>query len=495
MADVQSVLSPAALDAYRRDQVRRARELSAARVRGGAGATPAGRSTWTGDDVIAWIESEFYIPELHGPMPVAPYHRRFIQELERRDSVGRYVYDLGLLSDIKKSAKSCLAAAIILFRALNTEHGSFKVVANDLKQADSRVFFYIRRALSLNKALGARAAIKNYKIALDNQSVIEAIPVDPKGEAGGSDDLIEFTELHAAESKAALAMWSEMTLSPLKAGYSQRIIDTYAGHSGESPLLEPLYHHIVKPENRIDGEIELYASGGQLALWNTEPRQTWQTPDYYAREALTLSPSEFQRLHRNQWVTSENVFVPGEWWDNCKGDMPSFDARTPVIIGVDAGVSSDCFAVVGVSRIGDTTYVRFTYVWKPSKNNKVDFAEPEQTIRDLVKRYNVQQICYDPSQLHDMTTRFIRDALTWIYEFKQGGPRLLADKQLYDQIRDKRIVHDGDPVLAEHVKNANSQADPQDHSLRIVKRAEHLKIDACVALSMCNSEARRLLIS
>jgi terminase large subunit-like protein len=453
-------------------------------------------ATWTADDLIAWIEREFYIPELHGPMPVAPYHQRFIRELERRDATGRYIYDLGLLSDIKKSAKSCLVAAIILFRALHTEYGSFKIAANDLRQADSRVFFYIRRALDLNKTLAKRATVKNYKIMLDNQSFIEAIPVDPKGEAGGSDDLVSFTELHAAESKAALAMWSEMTLSPLKAGYSQRIIDTYAGHSGESPILEPLYHQIVQPENRIDDAIELYARGGQLALWNTEPRQSWQTPDYYTREAATLTPSEFQRLHRNQWVTSENVFVSGLWWDSCQGEMPAFDARAPIVIGMDAGISSDCFALVGVSRIGEMVYVRYVNVIHPPKAGKIDFDEIERLIRDeLVKLFNVIQIPYDPTQLHQMATRLTKDQVVWMYEFKQGEPRARADKQLYDDVRDRRIVHDGSAALTEHVKNANSKIDPQDHALRIVKRAEHLKIDACVALSMANYEARRLLIS
>lgn len=470
-----------------REQVQRLRAPSAA-----ATVAPL---TWTADDLIRWIETEFYIPELHGPMPLADYHKRFLVELERRDTNGHYVYDLGLLSDIKKSAKSCIAAAVILFRALHTEYGSFKVVANDLKQADSRVFFYIRRALDWNSRIGVRATIKNYKITLDNHSVIEAIPVDPKGEAGGSDDLIEFTELHAADSKAALALWSEMTLSPLKAGYSQRIIDTYAGHSGESPLLEPLYHRIVKPENRIDDEIELYAHGGQLALWNTEPRQPWQTPDYYAREAATLTPSEFQRLHRNQWVTSENVFVPGEWWDACQGELPAFDPRTPVVVGMDAGVSSDNFALVGVSRVKELTYVRFVRVWRPTKESKIDFDEIERVIREeLVITYHVAQIPYDPSQLHQMATRLTRDRIAWMYEFKQGEPRLVADKELYDSIRDRRIIHDGNVDLAAHVKNANSQTDPRDHSLRIIKRADHLKIDACVALSMANSEARRLMI-
>lgn len=461
------------------------------------------RTTWTADALIDWIETEFYIPErkhLDPPaMTLADYQKAVLREAHRHTPDGKFVYDLVLWSDIKKSAKSSIAAAVILYRALRTEYGSFKIVANDLRQADSRVFYYIRRAIELNSRLAARATVKNYKISMANQAVIEAIPVDPKGEAGGNDDLIEFTELHAAENRASLAMWTEMTLSPTKRGFSQRWIDTYAGHSGEAPILERLYDEIVRPENRIDPDLELYASGGRLALWNTAPRCEWQVSDdghaYYASEAKTLLPNEFQRVHRNQWVTSEDVFVPGEWWDACRGELPVFDARTPLVAAMDAGVSSDCFALVGVSRRGVIVYPRVVRVWTPEKGNPVDFAEVERFVRDeLVKQYNVVQIAYDPHQLHDMATRLTRDRVAWLYEFSQREPRLVADKQLRDCIRERTIVHDGNPLLAAHVRNANSKSEGEIDKLRIVKRAEHLKIDACVALSMANSEARRLMI-
>ena len=239
----------------------------------------------------------------------------------------------------------------------------------------------------------------------------------------------------------------------------------------------------------------MYTYGSILALWNTQPRLDWQTAEYYASESIVLTPNEFQRMHRNQWVTSAGVFVPGEWWDACQGEYPTFDVRQAVVIGMDAGVSSDCFALVGVSRVGEMTYVRFCRVWKPPKGGKIDFGEIDRCIREeLTKQHNVVQIAYDPHQLHDMATRLKGDGIAWMYEFGQSGPRLEADKQLYDCIRDRRVVHSGDVGLTEHVKNANSKSEGDIDKLRIVKRAEHLKIDACVALSMANSEARRLSI-
>ena len=449
------------------------------------------------DDPIAWIESEFYIPELQGPMTLAPYQKAVLREAYRLDEQGHFVYSVVVWSDIKKSAKSSIAAATVLERARRLPWGSIKIVANDLKQADSRVAFYARRAIELNPRLTNRVKVKpsGYHMEFDNRTRVEAVPVDPKGEAGGNDDLIVFSELWAANQTAAQRMWTEMTLSPTKYGKSQRWVETYAGFSGESPLLEQLYQTGVVEGRQLDLGIpglEVYANdtARMLVLWNTQPRLPWQSPEYYAQEAAILLPTEFDRVHRNQWVTSENVFVQPEWWAACQGSAPDFAPAAPVVVGMDAGVSNDCFAIVGVSRVGDQVYVRFVRIWKPPKGGAIDFAEPERALRELKTQYNVVQVAYDPYQLHDLATRLRRDGVAWFRDFPQGQDRLIADKNLYDAIRDRRITHDGNPDLADHIRNANAKT--EGDKLRIVKRAEHLKVDCAVALSMAHAEARRL---
>lgn len=482
--------------------------LAPARAGGGTAVAAA----WDGQTVIDWITTEFYIPEIVGKadppaMPLADYQRAVLREAMRRDESGKFIYDLVLWSDIKKSAKSTIAAAVTLFRALNTPWGSFKIVANDLEQANSRVFYYLNRAVALNPAIKARVAAKQYRLSIeDMHSQIQAVPIDPSGEAGANDDFIEFTELHGAKSKAQVQMWAEMTIPPTKHGYAQRWIDTYAGFAGESPLLEDLYDRIVKQGQQLDlGEpgLEVYANGRQLALWNTIPRLPWQTPEYYASEAVTLPENQFNRIHRNQWGTSLATFVPYEWWTSCQREYTPCDAKTPEVFALDAAVSGDCFAILGVSRQQGLVHKRYCRIWIPPANGKIEYsnphdpedrAYPEGEIRYLAKTRNVIEWAYDPYQLHDLCTRLMRSGVGWFREFPQGEDRLKADKQLYDDIRDQHILHDGDPVLSEHIKNANAKTDPQDHTLRIVKRANSLKIDAAVALSMANHEARRLNI-
>lgn len=451
------------------------------------------------EDPVEWIETHFFIPEISGPIQLQPYQRAVLREAYRRDEQHNFVYNIVLWSDIKKSGKSSIAAAVGLERARRTAWGSIKVVANDLKQADSRVAFYARRAVELNPHLREQVRLKpsGYTMDFPNRARIEAIPVDPKGEAGGNDDLIIFSELWAANQKAALMMWTEMTLSPTKFGQSQRWVETYAGYSGESPLLEQLYERGVKNgqqlELGIDG-LEVFAEGGLLCLWNTQPRCPWQTPEYYAQEQADLTPGEYLRVHRNQWGSSVAQFVPLEWWDACKGDVPPLGPYESIVVAIDAAVSSDCFAIVAVSRKGEQVYIRYMRVWYPPKDGKIDFAEPEAELRRLAKEYHVSEFAYDPYQLEDMAMRLSKEGVGYFAPFSQGADRLVADKLLHDCILNRRITHSGEADLRDHIGNANQQQDKESQKLRIIKRQPALKIDACVTLSMANYRARFLNI-
>jgi len=94
--------------------------------------------------------------------------------------------------------------------------------------------------------------------------------------------------------------------------------------------------------------------------------------------------------------------------------------------------------------------------------------------------------------LHDLSTRLKQEGLAWFRAFNQGTDRLVADSQLRDLIRDRRFWHRGEPDLLEHMQNANAKLDDQDSKIRLVKRADRLKIDLAVAASMGSHELLRL---
>jgi phage terminase large subunit-like protein len=460
-------------------------------------------------DPIAWIEKYFYVPELKGPIQLDQYQKKALREALSRDENGLFNFSIIVWGDIKKSLKSCIAAAVVLWSAFQvdaeTGWGSFYIIANDLKQADSRVAYYLRRAISLNPELRAVCHVRtgSYKITLPNQTFIEAIPIDPSGEAGSNADGIIFSELWGAHGKSMMQMWAEMTLSPTKFGKSFRWIETYAGYRDTSELLWSLYEQAVMPELRLDEDVEMYANrpARLFALWNTQPRLSWQSEEYYAQErsALATMPEEFDRVHRNIWSEGGiEKFLPSiALWDACEEKLPTLDAHTPCVLGVDAGESNDTFATVVVSRHPqrqNALAVRYVRPYVPIAGQPLDFDSIEQDIRDLCKQYAVQELAYDPMLLGQMIRRLKQKPVTNYVPFPQGAARLEADKGLFDLITQRQVAHDGNADLKQHLANADRKLDVESRKLRIVKRSYSLKIDLAVALSMAAKRASEVLM-
>jgi len=437
-------------------------------------------------DPVEWIETNFLIPEGDGRLHLdGDYRSRCLCEILATDSEGNFKYSTVLWGDIKKSAKSTIAGAVAAWFCNRQEWASVKVVANDLKQADSREAYYLRRAIQLNPEWAATTTQRGYTIEWSNGSRIEAIPVDPKGEAGGNDDLVIFTELWAAKHQAAQQMWTELTLSPTKFGKSMRWVETYAGFVGESPLLERLYKQGVVEGRKLWDDLPVWVndSARLFCLWNEEPRLSWQTEEYYNQEAATLIPEEFDRVHRNRWGQSTSAFVSAQWWQDCKVDaLPEMRPNEKMVIGVDAAVSGDCFAIVGVSRMADKRFaIRFVEVIYPPKGGKIDFDIPKQILID--QKPKTWEFVYDPYQLHSMATDLYKKGYN-INPFEQGAKRLVGDKLLHDLIRNQQIVYDNTyPELSKHILAANKKEEG-DQKLRIVKRGDGSHIDAAVACAM-----------
>jgi phage terminase large subunit-like protein len=213
-------------------------------------------------------------------------------------------------------------------------------------------------------------------------------------------------------------------------------------------------------------------------------------------------------MHRNQWVDSEDAFVPASWWKACghlaydqyaNGSYPPLTHHDQIILGIDAGYKSDCFTIVGVSfdrynrEEGDPpgVIVRYVKAWYPEEYDQFDFEEPFQELKRLCETYDVLQIAYDPYQLYKFATDFNKLGLSWMVEFQQGAERAVGDKLLYDLIRARRLLHFEDPELDDHINNAHKKADGR--GLRLIKgESEKNKIDLAVALSMASKRCIEL---
>lgn len=219
---------------------------------------------------------------------------------------------------------------------------------------------------------------------------------------------------------------------------------------------------------------------------------------YVENRAKTLTAAEARVLLGAAWEDIDDVdrFLASMlWWDACQEDLPPLDTREPLVLAADGGVSSDHFALVGVTRHPQRrkdVALRLVREWTPPRGGKLDFDVVEAEIRAICARYHVVALTYDPYQLHQMMTRLQNEGIVWTWEFNQGPDRLVADKQLYDLIMSKRIAHDGNEILWQSVNHADRKVDGDERKIRIVKRSADLKIDPLVALSMAAARCLEL---
>jgi len=233
-------------------------------------------------------------------------------------------------------------------------------------------------------------------------------------------------------------------------------------------------------------------------------------PGFVGKRAQTLTAAEARVLLDAAWedIDEGQRFLPNMvWWDACRQNIPPLGPQAPLVVALDAAAGrtdqeSDCFGLIAVSRNPnrpkDSVAVRYVQAWRAKAGHKIDYQGtelspgPEAILRWLCANKNVSIVVYDPWQLHDLTNRLRKEGLAWFKEFPQGQRRIEADTDLLKLIQERRLAHDGNDELRQHIDNADRKLDTENKKLRIVKREDALPIDLAICLSMGASEALRL---
>jgi hypothetical protein len=219
------------------------------------------------------------------------------------------------------------------------------------------------------------------------------------------------------------------------------------------------------------------ASGAADVLWSVRDRvDAWGQPSYPRHEWLRYFANTWVAIAEDSWL----VDYPAAW-DDCRGTWES-DPDNEFVIVVDMALKRDSVAVSRIEALSDSRYAITSKIWRPDPGSPVDHLDVFNYIRKQAVGTSFRGVVYDP-RFFELPGRMLEDEGILAIQFDQSPQRMAPACGLaYDLILESRIVHNGDPDLAGHVKNAVKREQERGFTLSKGKSKRH--IDAAITLCM-----------
>jgi phage terminase large subunit-like protein len=442
-----------------------------------------------------WVHHFIKLPN-GTPFILMPHQIKILDHVFTFDKDGRLPYQTIIYSAPKKSGKTAIESIVMAFFAYNIEAPNEIICAgNKLEQATSKAFRELKGFINRNKILRDEVLRQSdERIELKNGTLIYAIPNDgAAGVAGSNHGLTVWDELWGYTSERDRQLYEELTPVPTRLN-SIRFIGTYAGHEGQSSLLEELYHEIFDTNDNVKegvilplgDDLPCYAVDDMFMYWDHEPRMPWQTPEYYESQRKSLRVNTYLRLHENRWVSNESGLFDMEQWDICTDPHhrpPLPDRGIRLYVGVDASTKKDRSAVVSVYSKDGMIYLGPKRFWQPSRTSPMDLeATMEAFLLELYKGYSLAAVRYDPYQFH-RSAMTLRNKGLPMEEYPQTVSNLTdMGQNIYDLVRFHNITFYNDPDLRTEASSAIAKE--TERGIQITKAKSSLKIDQIVSLAM-----------
>ena len=313
--------------------------------------------------------------------------------------------------------------------------------ANDMEQSKSRVFEMCVRIVKASPLLKRATRILSEKIEFTGTgATIVPIAGDYAGSAGAHPSITVFDELWGFTTERERRLWDEHVPVPTRK-ISCRLVVSHAGFENESELLHELYRRGLRQAKVAK---DLYAGEGQLMFWSHTPISPLQTDEWLEQMRRELRPHQYLRMIENKFVTSQDAFIPLEWFDRATDETltPLTIAKgLPVFVAVDGSVVKDSTAIIVVTYDREREEVRVVWhrIFTPVPGQEIDFEVVYETIGRLCNRFQVQQVAYDPYQLESIAQRLVR-ANVPMEKYNQTSTNLTEiGSCLYDLLKSRKI--------------------------------------------------------
>lgn len=462
--------------------------------------------------VIRWIERHCVHTKarwIGQPFRLLGWQKRLILELFEIDpETGLRRYRWALIGVPKKNGKTELAAALGLYLLIGAEEAQADIpcAAASEDQADL-VFGAAKTMVEMSATLSAVCEVYDKEITVPSQPGARLYRIAAVGGAGDGgnvfcaicDELHEWTRPKHETTWNVLtggggARQAPMVLQITTAGYD---LDTICGR-------EYTYGRRVE-SGEIDDPTYFFR------WWEADPAANWRDPatwadcnpslgvtveaDYLHSQLRKKPANIFRRYYLNTWTTASDSWLPdpdaddeqdapalaaGGYWPALAEPGFEIEPGSRVVLGVDLGLKKDTAAIVIASRIDDGRIGVSARVFDPATAT-VDYALVEDAIRELASTYDVEAVAFDPWRF-GRSAELLSDEGLMMVEFPMTNERTVkATDRLYKAIVDeRRLLHDGDPVLRAHVEAGAMKG--TERGPRLAKGRASAAIDALIAL-------------
>lgn len=476
-------------------------------------------------ELLPHVEGKWETPEIR----LHPSHVWFVVQLfgfRKPDGTRRFTS--ALFAVARKNAKSTLSAAILLYCECCEEEEGAQVISAATTGSQARIIFNVAKRMAEKKAdLREAYGLECWANAIsrvETGATFKPINAKASTQDGLNPSHVGLDEIHAHKTpdllnvlqSAAGARRNPLWLFTTTEGYANpgpwSEIRQFATQLLEGVFGDAADHFlaIFFAVDKDDGDFDEKAWHKANPLMDVNPHLLAAIrKESIEAKAMPSKLAEFQIKRLNRPAAAANGFILLPKWNACHGAVDLEALKdVPCWGGLDLASTRDLASLRLVWRLGDKI-ITWGRRWVPesavaqrtergtvpyagwvaaglleqTEGEVTDYAVIEQAVMDVHERFNLQSLAFDRWNATEMVSRLVAAEVPLV-EFIQGTksyhPAMVELERAYIG---KRLVHDGDPVLAWCAANLVARKDV-NLNMAPDKRRSADKIDDITALLM-----------
>lgn len=476
-------------------------------------------------ELLPHVEGKWDTPEIR----LHPSHVWFVVQLfgfRKPDGTRRFTS--ALFAVARKNAKSTLSAAILLYCECCEEEEGAQVISAATTGSQARIIFNVAKRMAEKKAdLREAYGLECWANAIsrvETGATFKPINAKASTQDGLNPSHVGLDEIHAHKTpdllnvlqSAAGARRNPLWLFTTTEGYANpgpwSEIRQFATQLLEGVFGDAADHFlaIFFAVDKDDGDFDEKSWHKANPLMDVNPHLLAAIrKESIEAKAMPSKLAEFQIKRLNRPAAAANGFILLPKWNACHGvvDLEALK-DVPCWGGLDLASTRDLASLRLVWRLDDKI-ITWGRRWVPesavaqrtergtvpyagwvaaglleqTEGEVTDYAVIEQAVLDVHERFNLQSLAFDRWNATEMVSRLVAAEVPLV-EFIQGTksyhPAMVELERAYIG---KRLVHDGDPVLAWCAANLVARKDV-NLNMAPDKRRSADKIDDITALLM-----------